>query len=233
MFVHVSQLTIPSPFQAAREENQNLKIQHQESTSQNDTVQAEQGKTHQDQLEQAKKKLEASIAEFESQKVQSENAHRVELDALKAEAEAQKTQRDTAHRAEIDAVKSENENQKSQRDNAHRSEVQTAHDELNRLRPKVLDELNGEEIQILAVTYGNMVFFDQGTPDHRGVVPKFLNAAVHQQSFRIENGIFNHDPNPGRVKYMVVIYRYNKSGQSTRLRTLVGEEGNTVAFDRY
>ncbi|KAJ5294392.1 hypothetical protein N7508_009213 [Penicillium antarcticum] len=231
--LEASKLLLEQELNAAREENSKLMTQQQESSSKNESVQAEQGKTHQDQLDQAKKDLEAFKAEVEAQKAERENAHRAELTAIKAEAEAQKSQHDNAHRAEVDALKTESENQKAQRDNAHRSELQSAHDELNRMRPKVLEEINGEVAQILVVTYGGMVFYDQGTPDQFGVVPKFLGAIHNQGQFRIENGIFTHDPNHGIQKFMCIIYRYNKPGQSTRLRTLVGEEGKVVQFDRW
>lgn len=121
------------------------------------------------------------------------------------------------------------ETQRNQMD----SQISQLRNERSNLDHKVLDELQNEEVQILAITYGSRIYFDSGTSDFKNVLPSFRSAGIDGHIFRVCNELFNDDPNSGQIKFLTIVYRYNRPGINRRLRTLTGREGNDVRFDSW
>jgi hypothetical protein len=121
-----------------------------------------------------------------------------------------------------------------QTDAANSQQIQELRAEINRLQHKVFDDVQDEDVQILSINYGSKTYYDTGCGDTKGLLPAFKNAARAQSRFRVHNGLFDHDPNPGHQKSMVVVYRYNMPGVTRRVRTMTGwENGPEVKFDDF
>lgn len=110
-------------------------------------------------------------------------------------------------------------------------EVERLQREIDHLQPKVFDEVGDDDVQILSITYGSRVYYDSVTGDFNNLVPAFKDAARNQYSFSVCNGLFKDDPYPGRHKTMVIVYRYNRTGSTRRLRTLTAWEDGQAKFD--
>ncbi|KAJ5547185.1 hypothetical protein N7494_004770 [Penicillium frequentans] len=119
------------------------------------------------------------------------------------------------------------EDQRNQKD----AQINQLRNERSNIEHKVLDELQNEDVQILAIAYGTRIYFDSGTSDFTNMVPAFKIAARDGRSFRVCNELLHDDPNSGKFKVLIIVYRYNRPGTNRRVRTLTGGEGNEVRFD--
>ncbi|CAI7660111.1 unnamed protein product [Penicillium glandicola] len=188
------------------------------------------------ELEKEKQELENQLknakGENEALKAQHVSAEAERLQSTNKEA----TQKVQAERERDEWVTKYNSAVVSaqQTNKAQNKQIQDLRTEIERLQPKVFDEVQDEDVQILSITYGSRIYYDTRAGDINGLLPAFKNAARGQNWFTVSNGLFRDDPNVGHYKSMVIVYRYNRPGVTRRLRTLTGwEEGSQVKFDDF
>lgn len=188
----------------------------------------------------AAKLQEAQVAEaLERERREKEQAAALKIkDLEEKKSEAERTRdgwidkfnaTSTASDERIRQLAHDLEEQRNQKD----AQINQLRNERDNLEHKVLDELQNEEVQILAITYGNRIYYDSGTSDYKNVLPGFKSAAREGRYFRVCNELFNDDPVPNHSKSLIIVYRYNRPGTARRIRTLAGWEGNDVGFDSW
>ncbi|KAJ5715708.1 uncharacterized protein N7483_012889 [Penicillium malachiteum] len=222
--MHVSLLIVRR--QNAKDENEALKAQHEAAKAE----QQVKARSEKERGEAAATNNESRIKDLEGQ-MEQKDRERDEWSAKYHSAISSAQETETANNKRIQEFQAEISRRDTDIANSN-SELGKLQGEINNLRPKVFDEVGDEDVQILSVTYGTRVFYDSGTRDFNNLLPAFKDAARSGYRFGVNNGLFKDDPNPGHYKSMVIVYRYNRSGSTRRLRTLTGwEDGDKVKFD--
>ncbi|KAJ5080924.1 hypothetical protein N7456_013634 [Penicillium angulare] len=127
----------------------------------------------------------------------------------------------------IQLLESNIEEQRKQKD----SQINELREQRSSIEHKVFDELQNDDVQILAITYGSRIYYDSGTSDYKNLLSKFKDAARAGNSFKVTNELINDDPNHDHFKSLIIVYRYIRPGVNRRLRTLAGWEGTETRFD--
>ncbi|KAJ5887308.1 hypothetical protein N7504_011355 [Penicillium tannophilum] len=170
-------------------------------------------------LEEKEENAALKFKDLEEKKLQVERTRDEWMDKFNAKS--------AAYDARNSQLESLLEDQRNQKD----AQINQLRNERSNLDHKILDELENEDVQILAITYGTRIYFDSGTSDFTNMVPAFKSAARDGRSFRVCNELLHDDPNSGKFKVLIIVYRYNRPGVNRRVRTLTGGECNEVRFD--